>query len=431
MKRDLQTELEQCRSSPLRKPLMLHGARQVGKSWLVRNFGRSFTHFVEVNLEQRKEAHQLFKGDLDVKKIILDLEFYLQQKIIPGETLLFFDEIQECEEAVKALRYFKEDMPELHVIAAGSLINFTLEKIGLAVGRVQFLYVYPLSFGEFLTASGQDDLRQHIKKEIPHPVLHQKLLEFIKTYFWLGGMPAVVSEWLRDQNPMNCQDLQNEIIDIYRKDFVKYAKKFQLESLEKVFSSIPLQLGKKFKYVTVDPHSRALPLKNALDLLSMAGIAQTVYHSGAQGLPLGAMRDDHFFKVFFFDIGLAQRMLGLDLSAWVTEPIAVNHLGAICEQFVAQEYIAYTSKKSPPELYYWHRQEKQSNAEVDFVFLKQNKIIPAEVKAGSKGQLRSLQIFLETHPNSPYGLKISEAEFNLNPTLQAIPFYGIEAWLSK
>lgn len=431
MKRDLLSALDSWRVHPLRKPLILHGARQVGKSWLVQHFGQRFDNFVEINLEKKPEAHAFFAGDLEVSSIISKLELYTQQKIIPGKTLLFLDEIQECEQAIKALRYFKEDFPELHVIAAGSLINFVLEKIGLPVGRVQFYYVHPLSFGEFLTVSGRQDLRDYIKIGNIEPVFHQQLFEFLKTYFWLGGMPAVVDAWIKHQDAQFCLETQDEIITTYKQDFVKYARRYQVEKVEKVFNAIPEQLGNKFKYVTVDPELRSLVLKNALELLSKAGIAHIIRHSSAQGQPLAATANHQHFKVFFFDIGLAQRMLGLDLKTWVLEKIAINHLGSICEQFVAQEYIAYTAIKSPPELFYWHREARNSNAEIDFLFIKHNKIIPVEVKSGVKGHLKSLHLFLESHPHSLYGLKISEGLFENVGRIMSIPFYAIESWLVR
>ncbi len=430
MKRDLLKALQAWRSHPLRKPLILRGARQVGKSWLVDTFAQQFDAHVTINFEKSPEVSQFFAGSIDIPRLLERLSLYAGKPIQPGKTLLFLDEIQACEAALISLRYFKEECPALHVIAAGSLLDFAIDKLGMAVGRVQFLYLYPLSFSEFLTAQQRDDLRQFIQQQSPDPVLHSQLLDYLKTYFWLGGMPAVVDSWLRFKEAEFCHALQDEILLAYRDDFQKYAHKHQLDNVEKMFMAIPQQLGRKFKFSEVDNDSRAEPLKKALTLLHKASIVHFVYHSSGQALPLGASKDLKKFKAFYFDIGLAQRMLGLNLTQWVTQPLEVRHIGAMAEQFVAQEYIAYTSIKAPPELYYWHREGKNTNAEVDFLFTKEGRIIPTEVKAGNRGGLKSLTMFLATHPQSTCGLKISEALFDNKTPVRNIPLYAIEAWLT-
>jgi uncharacterized protein len=431
MKRDLLKELKAWRHHPLRKPLIIRGARQVGKSWLVNEFGKQFKNHIVINFEKTPEACQFFEDKVNITELLEKLSIYSGSPIIPGKTLLFFDEIQECEKALISLRYFKEDAPDIHIIAAGSLLDFAIEKLGVAVGRVQFLYLYPFSFGEFLTAQARDDLREYIYKESNDKVIHQQLLSFLKNYLWLGGMPAVIDAWLRLKDIKICQELQDEIILAYKQDFQKYAHKHQIEYVEKIFESIPQQLGKKFKFVSVDNNSRAEPLKNALFLLSKAGIAHIVYHSSGQGQPLGATKNMQKFKVFFFDVGLAQRLLGLDLKHWITHPLEVRHVGAVAEQLVAQEYIAYTSTKSAAELYYWHREEKNSNAEVDFLFLKKSFIVPVEVKAASRGGFKSINLFLESHPHSKTALKISENPFDKSKPIENIPLYGLQAWLKE
>jgi len=431
MKRDLIQQLNDWRNDHTRKPLILRGARQVGKSWLVDEFAKSFTSFVKINFEKQPEAASFFEGDINIPTLLEKISLYTGKKVIPGETLLFLDEVQMCERAIIALRYFKEELPELHVIAAGSLIDFSLKNIGMPVGRVQFMYLHPLSFGEFLTAIGKQELREYVKKGEVDPVLHNKLIEEVGTYFWLGGMPAVVHSWLTHKDLQTCLNLQDEIILSYKQDFEKYASGKLIDKVEIVFNAIPEHLGEKFVYSKIDADLRSYVFKEALDCLRKAGIIHLAYHSSAQGVPLAAGKDSKKFKVFFFDIGLAQRILGLDLKQWITTPLNVRHAGAIAEQFVAQEYIAYTSIKQPAELYYWHREERSSNAEVDFLFLLNGKIIPTEVKAGKTGTLRSLQLFLETHKNSPYGLKISEQNFSTQLPVFSIPFYGIEMVTTK
>lgn len=429
MNRKLLDKLITWSTDPLRMPLILRGARQVGKSWLIEEFGKQFKSFIKINFDKQPNAKAIFEGDIHIPTILERLSLYTHQQIIPGESLLFFDEVQECENCLKSLRYFKEDLQELHVIAAGSLIDFILEKIGVPVGRVQFLYLYPLSFAEFLIANNRDDLNQYIHLQKSDAIINQVINDYLKTYLWLGGMPAVISAWLQYKNPTKCQELQDSIIISYKQDFEKYAKKNQIHFVEKVFESIPVQLGRKFKYTTVDSDLKILPIKEALLLLIKAGIAYPCYHSSGQTPILGSEKDSKKFKIFFVDIGLLQRMLGLDLRNWVTQPFDLKLLGSAAEQLVAEEFIAYSKSNMPAELYYWHREEKNSNAEVDFLFLKNGKVVPVEVKSGVKGGMKSLISFLRSHPHSSYGLKISNNTFAKQKDLEEIPLYGVDSWL--
>jgi predicted AAA+ superfamily ATPase len=431
MKRDLIQQLSEWSESPLRKPLILRGARQVGKSWLINEFGKGFDYFLKIDFDATPKAKSIFSSQDSLSYLITNLEIYAKQKIVPGKTLLFLDEIQECPEAINVLRLFKEDLPGLHVIAAGSLLDFILEKVGMPVGRVQFMYLYPLSFGEFLTATDQDDLRNHIMRSNISPAIHDHILEMLKTYMWLGGMPAVIDAWIKYKKFTLCQELQDEIIAAYSQDFYKYAKHRNIEFITKIFESIPMQLGKKFKFSNVDNEVRSVNLKAALMLLNTAGVAHLCYHSASHEQPLGATKDEKKFKTFLFDIGLAQRMLGLVLEDWQFKALQIKNLGGIAEQFIAQELIAYSSVKDKAELYYWHRESKSSNAEVDFVVIKNQQIVPIEVKAGATGHLRSMHSFLNEHKNSSYGLKISENAFSEHGNLVEIPLYGIEAWLKR
>lgn len=431
MKRSLLIKLTEWKTHPLRMPLILRGARQVGKSWLVEEFAKQFHSFVKINFDKQIEAKLIFEGDINIPTILERLSLYVGQPIIPGKTLLFFDEAQECESSLKALRYFKEECPELHVIAAGSLIDFALEKIGVPVGRVQFLYLYSMSFSEFLMANGREDLKEYIHTQKTDPFIHGMINDYLKTYLWLGGMPAVVDAWLKHKNAIECQELQSAIILSYKQDFEKYARKNQIDNVEKVFESIPVQLGCKFKFTHVDEDTKVPPIKQALSLLTKAGIAYPCYHSSGQTHLLGSEKDSKKFKVFFLDIGLLQRMLGLDLKEWVVAPLDLKLLGSLAEQLVAQEFIAYSKSNSPAELYYWHREEKNSNAEVDFLFVKKGIVVPVEVKAGIKGGMKSLKSFLATHPKSPIGLKISNNIFSKQDSLEEIPLYGLDTWLNS
>ena len=430
MHRDLLSYLDSWRDDPLRMPLILRGARQVGKSWLAKELGKRFDYFIEINFDLDADAKLLFQHTGQAQHILTKLEFYSGQKVIAGKTLVFLDEIQECPNALKMLRYFKEQHPELHIIAAGSLLEFLLDEIGVPVGRVQFLYVTPLSFAEFLSVSGKQHLRDYLDSKLIDPVIHKQLLEELRNYMWLGGMPAVVDAWLRYHDGERCQRLQDNLLTSYRQDFLKYARKNQVPHIEHVFMSIAQQLGKKFKYASIDNDIKSATLKNALALLIKAGVALPCYQSSGHALPLAANKNSRHFKIFFFDIGLLQRLLKCNLRDWVCAKMDVNYLGSLAEQLVAQEYVAYSSPSEAQELYYWHRESKGANAEVDFLFVKK-RIYPVEVKSGIKGGMKSLHVFLKEHPHTPVGLKISQAMPGQQENIEEIPLYGLHAWLKS
>src|SRR3989344_1038717 len=425
MKRDLLKELLGWKGGSIRKPLILRGARQVGKSWLVRELGQYFDHFIEINFEKDFRAKSIFTPDIHMPTMIERIAIFARQKIVPGKTLLFLDEIQECENALLTLRYFKEEFPELHVVAAGSLLDFVIEKLGMPVGRVQYMYLYPLSFGEFLTASGRRELRTYILEKNVDPIIHSEILELLRNYMWIGGMPAVVNSWINEKNPVECHNLQDEIIQSYQDDFEKYARKNQIPYVSKIFESIPLQLGNKFKYSNIDGEVPSAPLKNALYLLEKTGIIHVCYHTSGQHQPLGADKNLKRFKVFFFDIGLAQRVLGLNIKDWLLQPMTTRAMGCIAEQLVAQEVIAYAPVRKRAELFYWHREAKSSNAEVDFLIVRDGLIVPIEVKSSLKGRMKSMRLYLDSHKNSQYGLKIPEKPFAQQEWIKEIPLYAI------
>ena len=341
-----------------RQPLLLRGARQVGKTYAVRQLGKSFENYIELNLEFVEEARAIFERDLDPRRILKALSLMLNKEIIPGKTLLFIDEIQVEPRAILALRYFYEMLPELHVIAAGSLIDFALEQVGLPVGRVQPLYMYPLSFLEFLAALEEhlviEEIINHsVHEKLVEPV-HRKLLDLVAEYLALGGMPQVVNCWKEVRKPLDCARFQARIFDTYRQDFNKYAKAYQIKYLELLLKETPRQLGKKFKFSEVGDY-RKRELEPALNLLETAGIAHKVTYTAAQGIPLGAQSNPEDFKLIFLDVGLMQSILGHDLTQWFLNPVAefVNK-GALVEAFVGQELLTYSDPYIKPNLYYWH-----------------------------------------------------------------------------
>lgn len=434
MKRDLRNYLEEWANDPNRKPVLLRGARQVGKSYLARDFGKTFTNFIEINFEFTPGLKTVFEKDLDPVRIIRDLSIILGQPITPGKTLLFLDEIQECPAAVKSLRYFYEKMPLLHVIAAGSLLDFILDEIGLPVGRVMPLYLYPLSFFEFLSAVGKEHLRHEIYNHNPveeFPVfLHQQLLGLIGEYMAVGGMPEAVKQWIEYGDLSSCLKIHRLLIDTYRQDFAKYAEKKNQKYVEMVFNAIPRLSGKKFIFRAVSKEVRSRELRPALELLAKAGIAHIINHSSSNGLPLGSEINPQVSKVIFLDVALAQSVLGIDYGTWIIDPVsAIINRGAITESFVGQELLAYSPVTMKSELYYWVREIRGSMAEVDYVTGINGKAVPIEVKSGITGSLKSLHIFLEQKRNSEYGFHFSQRNYRVDKKIRSYPLYAIAAAL--
>jgi predicted AAA+ superfamily ATPase len=432
MKRFIDKELSDWKDVKFRRPLLLRGARQVGKTYAVRQLGKQFESFVEINLETQPDARIIFEKDLDAQRIMRDLSLFARKPIIPGQTLLFIDEIQATQNAVTALRYFYENIPELHVIAAGSLIDFAIENVGIPVGRVESLYVYPMSFLEFLISTEneilvQEILSHRVEESISEPV-HNKILSILGEYLAIGGMPGVVECWKETKDPSRCFALHHSLIDTYRQDFAKYAKKFQIKYVDTVFNNIPQQLGKKFKYSSIEGDYRKRELAPAVDLLITAGIIHKVVHSSGNGIPLGANVDPECYKIIFLDVALSQAVLGLDLESWFLNPMQqfVNK-GELVEAFVGQEILAYANAHAKKQLFYWQRNAPSSSAEVDYLIQKGEKIIPVEVKSGSGKTLRSLHQFLESHPHVLFGIRFSIQNYSRHEKIESFPLYAVAA----
>lgn len=430
MKRIVFQELKRWKESPQRKPILLRGARQVGKTYIVRELGKNFPNFVEINFELLPDASKIFDRDLLPDRIIRDLSLFLGKKIEPGQTLLFFDEIQESPKAIQSMRYFYELLPQQHVISAGSLLDFELEKIGLPVGRVASIYMFPMSFLEFLAAKNEplliEMILEHDIETKVSEVVHTKILHLLGEYFAIGGMPEAVQCWLDTQDPNKCGAIHRTIIDSFRQDFNKYATKFQMKYLELLFNSIPALLGQKFKFSHIPGEYRKRDLLPSLDLLIKAGVAHKIVHSSGTGIPLGATANREKFKALFLDIALVQTILGLETASWLLDPeLNLINKGAFTEAFVGQELLAYSPFDVKAQLYYWHREAKASNAEIDYLIQKQNQIIPIEAKSGAAGKLKSLKIFLEDHPNSTHGIRFSSMNFETANAIQNFPLYAI------
>lgn len=427
MQRAIKQRLIAWKSSQYRKPLIIRGARQVGKTYTIREFGQTqFANTVEINFDQKPALKNIFQANTNPQDIIQQLTAVLNTSIIAGETLLFLDEIQECPEAISALRYFFELMPELHIICAGSLLEFALHSSNfkMPVGRIEFMYLYPLSFSEFLAANAQSKLQDYINsmsltKPIPE-ALHQALLKQLKYYYTVGGMPLVVQRWL---NTGSFQEERSIIIQTYRNDFGKYANIAKHQYLDKVFSITPTLVGQKYKYVNIDKDLQSRPLKEALYLLIKAGLIKKVFATPASGLPF--QYKDEIFKAIFLDVGLMQHICGLDSIIALSEDFLAINSGAIAEQFVGQELLAYSPSYEAPNLYFWNREKVGSQAEVDYLIQHNSQIIPIEVKAGKTGRLKSLQLFMYEH-KSTIGVRISQKPLEQEQNILSIPLYAIE-----
>ncbi len=435
MKRDILAALRQWKEDSGRRPLLLRGARQTGKTFVLNQFGDSdFQSRVTINFERNPELKEVFSSNAP-REIIEKIALYTGKAVRPGQTLLFLDEIQECPPAIMALRYFHEEMPELHVVGAGSLLEFALNDANfrMPVGRVQFLYLRPLSFGEFLDALGHQALRRHVADPAKLPslpeTLHEKLLELLRKYLMLGGMPAVVRRYAEEGDLLKCQRMQHALIESFLGDFGKYARESRHKYLRKVFNATPAQVGGKFVYAQVDREIKSRDLKEAVGLLEQAGIVSKVRLTSGAGLPLEAGASDDYYKLIFLDVGLLHALSGIHSETARESDFTAIYKGAVAEQFVGQEILAHAWPTQRQHLFYWARTEKGSSAEVDYLVEKDGRVVPVEVKSGPRGKLKSLSMFLQKH-QSPLALKVSQAPFEEHPPLTSLPLYALESQLA-
>lgn len=399
-KRHIDEVLIRWKDSPRRKPLLIRGARQVGKSTAVREFGKQFRYFVEINLEKQPDLRQVFSENINVKKTCEKLSGTLSIPIVPGETLLFIDEIQVCKEAIMALRYFKEDYPELHVIAAGSLLEFILEELpSFGVGRIRSIYMYPFSFDEFLMAQGLGLTVEHKMKACSQEPLtelaHKELVDQLRTFYLVGGMPAAVTEWIETHSYLEVSHIHNDIIGTYQDDFSKYKKRISPLLLQQVLRSVALQAGKKFVYSTAASDIRSSYVKEALHLLTLAGLIIPVKHTDGTGLPLGAEENERYVKYLFFDLGVMQTMLDIpSADILLASNVDFVNKGAASEMFAGLEMVKYHDCFQKPEMHYWQNMTKNSSAEIDYLMAKEGVVLPIEVKSNTQGSMQSLWIFM-------------------------------------
>lgn len=442
MKRERMKFLQEWLHSEGRKPLVIRGARQVGKTWLVRRLAKEQElDLIEINFEKTPERISLFASN-EPDQILLNLGAALNRSIDSKKSLLFLDEIQAAPTLLAKLRWFAEDLPELPVIAAGSLLEFVLEQhtFSMPVGRISYMHLEQLSFEEFLLANDKELLEKYLKayqwgNAIPQTI-HEQLISHFKEYILIGGMPAAVSSWASKKSLQEVNQVHHDLLAIYRDDIAKYRGRIAAERLDEVITFIPQRLGEKFVYAKVNPAVQGTVIKQSLDLLVKARVCHRVAGSAANGVPLGAEILEKFLKVIFLDVGLCSASLGLSLDQLtLIDDINFINKGGIAEQVVGQILRTICPPYIEPALYYWHREEKGSSAEIDYIIQHGHQIIPIEVKSGSTGSLKSLHFFMglkqlsiAVRVNSDIPTKTSVEVKNhqgkmISYNLLSIPFY--------
>ncbi len=426
MQRFIEQQLLSWKKKRRRKPLLLRGARQVGKSWSVADFGKK--HFEGnlhvVNLEKRPDWHRVFEGNLVASRILSQLELVLNARIVPGKDLLFLDEIQSCPRAIQALRYFLEDCPELHVIAAGSLLEFALKEISFPVGRIQFLEMHPMTFTEFLLATGKERAAEVV---LSNPArqpesIHRTLLEELRLYFFVGGMPESVLAYSETLSLREAFEVHAELVNTYREDFSKYAPYSDKRCMNAVLASLARSVGHQIKYTHLAEGYTVPTIKKAFNLLCTARVVSKVRAAGPAGLPLQAAANEKKFKALLVDLGLMQHLCGIHVdSRLMNADLLALHEGAMAEQFVGQELLA----SGRNELYYWARETRGSTAEVDYLVTSGQGIYPIEIKSGASGRLRSVHLLLQTYSKPQKAIVFSTATYAELPEqkLTFVPIY--------
>ncbi|VAX06004.1 Predicted ATPase (AAA+ superfamily) [hydrothermal vent metagenome] len=388
-----------------RKPLVIRGARQVGKSTLVRQFAReSGLHLFEINFERNPEYREAFSVK-DPDQVISTLQLLADDNIVAGKTLLFLDEIQAAPEALAVLRYFYEEQPALHIIAAGSLLEFTLAdaQFSMPVGRIEYLHLGAMQFEDFLIAVGQSRIvaylqnlsLEDIRNNALPSVIHKKCMTYLKQFWITGGLPEVIAEYAERDDFAQVARIQQNIVATYRDDFNKYSHGTLKQLVQLVFDQLPAMVGRKFKYAHVSRDYRAAELEKALQHLCHARIATKVFHTSANGVPLAAEVNPRFFKALYLDIGLLCAALNLNVLDLGKEDLSLINKGALAEQFIGQHLLYSELYYQKPELYYWVRETKSAAAEIDYLISSGQHIVPVEIKAGTTGTLKSVHQFLK------------------------------------
>ncbi|MBD5289916.1 MAG: ATP-binding protein [Bacteroides sp.] len=448
LRRKIDAQLLKWKESPRRKPLLLRGARQVGKSYSVRHLGESFDSFLEVNFEEVPEARRLFEMNLEIEEICNRLGILFGQTIVEGKTLLFLDEVQVCPAAIHALWFFKERLPGLHVIAAGSLLEFAIKKMpSYGVGRITSMYMYPMDYEEYLWAEQKDAWTTAICEASPDSPLfeplHSQLVNSYRMFLIVGGMPASVNAWVETRDFNVCIDELTDIQESYYDDFNKYAKSVDITLLNNTLQSVIRQVGRKFMYSNVAGGYHENDVKQALTMLKDAGLIHLVEYSTANGLPLGAEVNPKFFKYLYLDTGLLMRAMSFDQAGQneLTELILTGsaadlvNKGAMAELSVGLELLKNSDSRRRCFMYYWQNIASGTSSEVDYILGNQGKVLPLEVKAGTSGKMKSLRLFMEKK-NLTTGLRCSLENFgrleisngNSPAEILIIPAYAISRY---
>lgn len=419
-------QLKEWKKSVKRKPLIVRGARQVGKTFIIKQFGEeSFKGKVHtLDFEKHPDLHSVFDKNLDPQRIIGELEIILNESIEPGKDLLFMDEIQALPKALMSLRYFYENMPDLHVIAAGSLLDFAIKDISFPVGRVNIKSMYPMNFYEFLLAVGSDKLAEKIvsfPEKLPDSI-HKALLDKLRQFLYIGGMPECVDVWIKTQSYNEVFQVQSDLLESYRQDFSKYTPYTDKQNLRNVLSVIAKNIGHQLKYTRLSDEFSGPTNKKAFELLQLARIIHKVKSSSPGSLPFEASASERRFKAILVDIGIMRALNELPAGTeFKKKDILSMYNGAMAEQFVGQEFLS----SGMNNLYCWIRNAKSSSAEVDYLISKKHTIIPSEIKGGSAGKLKSLHLLLKEYPNIKQACVLSEAPFGKIPEqkMTFLPLY--------
>lgn len=439
--RAIDSHLQEWKESRNRRVLLIRGARQVGKTHSIRQLAKSFSSFIEVNFLETPEIKKFFQeGSISPDSILEKLQAYFGITLSSGKSLLFFDEIQECPEALMSLRFFHEKLPELHVIAAGSLLEFVMSEIpSFGVGRIDSLFMYPLSVEEFFRALGEELLLEAIIKALPEApldsILHTKALELYKTYLIIGGLPAVVQSYIQSRDINECLLIIGSIVQGYEDDFAKYNTRISSQKLRDTLRATAKQAGSKFVAARVDPERSSSGYDKALELLRLAGLVYKILPTNANGIPLEAESENRGFKVIPFDVGFNNALLGLNVSEFLLQDnVSLVNKGALAEIVCGTEIIKHSFVRKRSQLYYWKRNSRGSSSEVDYIVQRNSNIVPVEVKAGTKGQMQSLYLFLK-NKNKSFGIRTSLENFSsfsapdMKSQINVVPLYAIGRYL--
>jgi len=431
MKREAYQFLLDWKKQLQRKPLIIQGARQVGKTWLMKAFGeKEFKHTAYFNFERTKELHTIFKQGYDTNHILASLNILAGFDIQPDHTLIIFDEIQACPDAITSLKYFQEDNPGYAIFAAGSLLGVAIHQgVSFPVGKVDFLNLHPLNFSEFLDAMGKQGFIQAIEKADFRLIenFSDQLIELLKQYYFVGGMPEVVKEFVKSKNYTQARAIQQNILNAYENDFSKHAPIAQLPRIRMIWQSIVGQLAKensKFIYNILRTGARAKDFEMAIEWLKDAGLIHKVTRVSKPGFPISAYADWSDFKIYLNDVGLMCAMGGIGPEIILHgNDLFVEFKGTISEQFILQQLVSYAYQP-----FYWAPENAKS--EIDFLIQKENQIIPIEVKSAENVKSRSLRVYFDKfHPQ--LSIRTSLSGFKKQEWMENIPMYCFHRWVKQ